>query len=418
MSKRTLEQVTTSYDDVVLIDDFSDEEDEEILFSDNENTPPRKRVRGSLAFERTSFCASLRITTQTKNCYAQFTLCDASYLSNVPNQLRTSLFANIDQDISLRILDFASADTLHYFRDAESGSMRSDITQLSITGKDENSRCMLAYLRGLLARKNEIAIVPVENSEYQLLVYFEESNVDSFEALDFFSTSLSCLLVKRFNMVLDLDETLIRTRIPRDANDRPLNKLEYEFFVQGNRYITVVRPGVDMILRWACQIFKVVIFTNAIREYAIEIAKILDPTREHLLAGQVNWEQLIKSRESMVPVQHIPRPQGLKVLEKFGIEPRTSVVFDDDNNVWSKTNQDCIVPFEQVTSAKKPSDLFCNMRTETWKRLAYMHKLDYNTRKKQMTAEKPTFSQEHVMQQLENTKLDGMNVEETFVHEN
>jgi hypothetical protein len=412
--------------ETLAIDDFSDEEDEDIFFSDEGNSPPRKRVKCTLALERTSFSSSIRITTSTKNCQAQFTLRNPSHLRDVHDSVKTKLFRNPEKDISFRILDFASSDSLNLYRDVTTGTFCSDVIQLRVEGHDERSRCILAYLRGLLTRKDELAIIPIEDTDYQLLLFFEDSNnndiqttedvINSLCSIDVFQTSLSCLLVRRFNMIFDLDETLIRTRIPRDANDLAVNKGEHEFFVQNSRYITCVRPGVDMILRWSCQIFKVYVFTNAIREYAIEIAKILDPNREHLLANITDNAQLIeliKSREQMVPHKNIPRPQGMKVLNKFGIEPLQSVVFDDDSNVWSPKNQDCILPFDQVTASKKPSELFCQIRNETWKRLAFMQKRDYANRKKQgfVNNEKPSFSQDHILVQLETPTNDVMNVE-------
>jgi hypothetical protein len=353
-------------------------------------------------------CVSLR---RQKNCQVQFTLQNPSQIEDLDAAVRDKLFAveSSITNIPLSILDFASADSLMLYRDTDSGKFRSEVAQLRVDGKNDRSRCILAYLRGLLTRKDEIAVIPIDGTDFQLLIFFEDFNAEEQDIMDVtsqneqFQTTLSCILVQRFNMIFDLDETLIRTRLPRDANDRPTKPNDHEFYVQGSRYMTTVRPGTDMVLRWACAIFKVYIFTNAINEYAIEIAKILDPNREHLLANITDdFGELIKSREQMTPAKHIPRPQGLKILHKFGIDPIQSVIFDDDISVWSKLNHDCILPFEQVTKVKKAEELFCRIRNETWKRLASLHKNCFLTLKKKRAVahDKPTFSQDHVMGQL------------------
>src|SRR5689334_12915663 len=72
-----------AYDTDEFIEAFSDEEDEDIFFHDEGNTPPRKRVRGTLHLERTSFSSNIRITSQTKDCHVQFTLQNPSQLNNI-----------------------------------------------------------------------------------------------------------------------------------------------------------------------------------------------------------------------------------------------------------------------------------------------------------------------------------------------
>src|SRR5690606_3175712 len=175
------------------------------------------------------------------------------------------------------------------------------VPEFEVNGRDTNSRCVMSYMKGILARKEEIAVIPIKNSDYQLLVFENDTIVDKkstpFEQLGSFNSSLHAILVKKYVLVLDLDETLIRTRLPKSDKDKPKSsqKGEYEFYVQGYRYICCVRPGTESLLKWACNVFRVYVFTNAIYEYAKEILKILDPKQDHLCKGiNINDDEQVK----------------------------------------------------------------------------------------------------------------------------
>ncbi|KAL0479302.1 hypothetical protein AKO1_008105 [Acrasis kona] len=293
------------------------------------------------------------------------------------------------------------------YKDAQTQTFSKETIKLKLDGTDENSRCMLAYLRGLLTRKDELAIVPIDDTTYQLVLFYENTSSDDDQLLSFnddllsFST-LSCILTPRYNMVFDLDETLIRTRMSSLVNDAPLEN-EHEFTLRGGRYFCWVRPGVDMLLRWSCQLFNVHIFTNAIYDYAVQIVNILDPKHEHLLlhvgSDTNKMRELIKSREQMTTVQHIPQPLGQKELSKFNINPSNTIIFDDDSRVWKE--RQCILPFQQIVVRKKPTEFFCQIRNESWKKLSQLHKHDYQQRRKiPSTTEKITFSQDQILQNL------------------
>jgi len=228
--------------------------------------------------------------------------------------------------------------------------------------------------------------VPIENSQYPLLIYEKDlfsntvTNQDSFDVLQqqlysSLNTNLHAVLVKKFAIVFDLDETLIRTRIPKQNEQDLAQNGEFEFFVQGYRYCCCVRPGTDLLLKWASQLFQVYIFTNSIFEYAKEVCKILDPAKETILSNIENDDQLkaiLKSRELMTPVDYIPKPLGLKDLAKFSIGTFETVILDDDVKVWK--DRENVLPFDQITQFKSPNDFFYRVRLESWKLLGSLAK--------------------------------------------
>jgi len=252
---------------------------------------------------------------------------------------------------------------------------------------------MLAYLKGLLSRKEELAVVPIPDSKKQLLIFDWEleqqqqmnnsSDNSAAELLNFssFSVTLHAVLVDRYNLVLDLDETLIRTRRPKSAEEQPRkasaedSSEEHEFYVEGLRYICCVRPGTNLLLAWGAQVFNVMIVTNSIWEYAKQILQILDPNREHLLKG-INIDNdkelgaILKSRKDMVPHPNIPAPLGQKDLTKYNLSPFESIVLDDDETIWKV--REPLLPFDKIVENKDSKSFFCAVRMESWKKLLHL----------------------------------------------
>ncbi|KAG2388819.1 hypothetical protein C9374_000258 [Naegleria lovaniensis] len=300
-----------------------------------------------------------------------------------------------NNDIYLEIKDFASDESLSLYKDLKTNQFFDYIPQFEVCGKDEQSRYILCYLKGMLVRKNEIAVVPIPGHTHQILV-FDHTNDKSYSNTscslegclldDFeFDTKLSCIIVPKFVMALDLDETLIRTRALNAGETVQNNAFEFEFSVQNQRYCCCVRPGTQQLLSWCCTVFQVYIFTNSIFEYAREICKILDPQKQHLLAN-VNVDDMnslktmLKSREDMTPHEHIPKPLGMKDLKKFSIDAFETVIFDDDSTIWKQ--QECVLPFAEIVQHRKPLEFFTAIRTESWKKLQYLHNMKLRLRKK------------------------------------
>ncbi|KAL9657494.1 hypothetical protein ABK040_016760 [Willaertia magna] len=331
-----------------------------------------------------------------------------------------------NNDISLEVKDFASDESLALYKDLQTNQFFDFIPQFEISGRDEQSRYIMCYLKGMLVRKTEMAIVPIPYHDHQILIFDhaqEQCYSDStscsqngFLPEDFeFDTKLSCIIVPKYIMVLDLDETLIRTRQPnKNETKTNLQPYEFEFKVFGLTYICCVRPGTQNLLQWCCNLFKVYIFTNSVYEYAKEVVKILDPQRQHLLRN-INLDddnqlkQILKSREDMTPHESIPKPLGLKDLRKFNIDSFETVIFDDDLSIWKQ--QECVLPFNEIVQYKKPLEFFKTIRCEVWKKLTYLHNYKLKLRKKHEPMKKKnedfkillpdrpaiTFSQEHAM---------------------
>lgn len=309
----------------------------------------------------------------------------------------------------LRVADFCSSSVLSLYQQQQD---LFTVPEFKLLGNSANAGLVLSYLQGLIARKQDVAIVPLENANYQLLIFekstFKSSDNAMSQQQDNFlwdqsltdtiglltgdeAFTLHAILVPKFTMVFDLDETLIRSRMPKDPQEQALAG-EHEFFVQGLRLFTAVRPGTDRVLHWACKLFRVLIFTNGVYDYAKEICKILDPKQETILAGidmqnDDSIRSVLKSREQMATAAHLPKSIGLKDLSKFDLDLYTTVALDDDVNVW--VQKENLLPFLQVTQCKLPHEFFNRMRQETWNKIQHLCK--------QKNKNVASFSQENVL---------------------
>lgn len=80
--------------------------------------------------------------------------------------------------------------------------------------------------------------------------------------------------MKKNNLVIDLDETLIHTvGVSPYFNQQMSNSTDFHFQIKGNYYYVLKRPGLDIFLDFAIRHFRVGIWTAAQKEYAIEICK-------------------------------------------------------------------------------------------------------------------------------------------------
>lgn len=136
----------------------------------------------------------------------------------------------------------------------------------------------------------------------------------------------SCLTV-----VLDLDETLIRTFDPNEKIPVSKNHPDYfSFYIKGDLYEGVKRPGLDWFISklWRTA-SKVIVFTAAKPEYAKEIVKIVFSKSTHKpdhVFTYVDCERLNNN---------IQKPLKL-IFEKFPgeIDPKRLIVLDDKKCVY------------------------------------------------------------------------------------
>eukprot|EP00817_Percolomonadidae_sp_ATCC50343_P000677 CAMPEP_0117432034 /NCGR_PEP_ID=MMETSP0758-20121206/11568_1 /TAXON_ID=63605 /ORGANISM="Percolomonas cosmopolitus, Strain AE-1 (ATCC 50343)" /LENGTH=309 /DNA_ID=CAMNT_0005221639 /DNA_START=533 /DNA_END=1458 /DNA_ORIENTATION=- len=256
--------------------------------------------------------------------------------------------------------------------------------EVRITPRDTTSLSVLSYLKGLLARKDEVAIVPLPN-HMQLLLFSDSTALD-------YEPILKGYILKRFNVVFDLDQTLVRTRTAAGKSD-VARAGEHEIFVRGTRLFCTIRPQTEQVLQWANHLFRVYIFTNAVFDYAIEIAKLLDPSREHLCYNLPNTEygqrrffsQFIVARELLLATPKQNRRDNVKGMQTrnvfqcknkpmifgekditiMGIDEFETVVLDDDKDIW--VQQQNVLPFKRIVS--NSNRFFIIFRDAVWKQL-------------------------------------------------
>jgi hypothetical protein len=373
---------------------------EDEALPDEGNTPPRKRAKSVLETNSTdSFHCTLRVTnrTNTEHCSLKFIPRTSDSIKNLKESVRERLIECDTPCISM--VDLASADNLLLYRDTTSLNFFSHIPYFLVEGHDDNSKFIISFLKGLLTRNDEIIVSPIEGTDQQMLIFWETPYEEaSIEDEDWVPSSMSAIIINRYTMALDLDGTLISARSASE-HDKPKPN-EEEFFCKGGRFICNTRPGVDMLLRWASSLFKIVICTNAIYDYAVEVAKLLDPHKEHLLKSVTDVQTIIRSREDMIPVKHI-KAGGLKDLNNFGIDPFECVIFDDSSQVWK--NIECLLPFSVINEKKKPSEYLVTLRKQVWIKFAFLHRKKFELRRKQKTLmrlSKKSFSQEHILCQI------------------
>jgi sRNA-binding regulator protein Hfq len=112
-------------------------------------------------------------------------------------------------------------------------------SEFEVRGLDVNSACLMSYLKGVLARKNEVAILPIPDSDFQILLFDKEEN-------ELFEPVLSAIVVRKYNLILDLDETLIKTKLVLNSSGK-LNNNEFFFQVENCHYNCHVRPGTEQL---------------------------------------------------------------------------------------------------------------------------------------------------------------------------
>jgi RNA polymerase II subunit A-like phosphatase len=151
---------------------------------------------------------------------------------------------------------------------------------------------------------------------------------------------------RKLSLVLDLDETLINTaREPYIVTAKELTSEVHKAASEGTHteirpgevhelpshrnHFTKLRPGVEAFLSAASQLCELNIFTKGGREYAADIAKILDP-------GHVYFrDRIISAAECGGSVKDLRR--------QYPVPDRMVVILDDRIDVWEATNPENVI---------------------------------------------------------------------------
>lgn len=114
------------------------------------------------------------------------------------------------------------------------------------------------------------------------------------------------------NLVLDLDETLIHTvRVGSEFNQKLASLVDFHFFVEGNYFYVLKRPGLDLFLDFVFKYFRVGIWTAAEKGYAKEVCKNI------LSYEQLTKVSFIYSRSFCQLDQSVMPPVFVKPLAKI-----------------------------------------------------------------------------------------------------
>lgn len=139
---------------------------------------------------------------------------------------------------------------------------------------------------------------------------------------------------KKLHLVLDLDHTLLNTtHLDKLSSEEEYLKgtdhcLQDVHIVEG-QFMTKLRPNVRTFLEHASQIFELSIYTNGNRDYALQMAKLLDPAKQ-MFGGRI-----ISRGDSTVKNQ-----KGLDVMLARG---SAVVILDDKKQVWRNEDQDNVM---------------------------------------------------------------------------
>ncbi|KAL6124931.1 hypothetical protein ACLB2K_077439 [Fragaria x ananassa] len=139
---------------------------------------------------------------------------------------------------------------------------------------------------------------------------------------------------KKLHLVLDLDHTLLNTThldkmSPEEEYLKTPDHSVQDVHIVESQVMTKLRPQVGTFLEQASQIYELSIYTNGSRDYALQMAKLLDP------ANQLFGDRIISRGESTEKNQ-----KGLDVLLARGT---AVVILDDKKQVWRNEDQDNVM---------------------------------------------------------------------------
>ncbi|KAM5549393.1 RNA polymerase II C-terminal domain phosphatase-like 4 [Rosa sericea] len=145
---------------------------------------------------------------------------------------------------------------------------------------------------------------------------------------------------KKLHLVLDLDHTLLNTTFLDEMSPdeeylktqtQSDHSLQYVHIVDtpSRQLMTKLRPYIRTFLVQASQMFELSIYTMGNRDYALEMAKLLDPGN-HIFGGRVI------SRSDSTETER-------KSLDVLLARDSAVVILDDTKNVWTNDNRDNVI---------------------------------------------------------------------------
>ncbi len=155
---------------------------------------------------------------------------------------------------------------------------------------------------------------------------------------------------KKFNILLDLDQTLISAEADEEydfVKNREKAK-KFEFHDMDGYYIVFERPGLQKFLDFIFENFNVSVWTAASKDYALFIVdKILlqNKPKRHL-----DW--IFFSYHCDISRKLLNGTKDLSILWTLykitGYDPENTIIIDDYDEVYNTQKNNCIIaiPFE------------------------------------------------------------------------
>ncbi|KAL6124606.1 hypothetical protein ACLB2K_077118 [Fragaria x ananassa] len=145
---------------------------------------------------------------------------------------------------------------------------------------------------------------------------------------------------KKLHLVLDLDHTLLNSTCLDDLSPdeeylktqtQADHSLQYVSIVEtpSMRLMTKLRPYIRTFLHQASQMFEVSVYTMGSRDYALEMAKLLDP------ANLIFGGRIISRSDST--------ERDRKSLDVLLARESNVVIIDDKKDVWATDNQENVI---------------------------------------------------------------------------
>ena len=159
---------------------------------------------------------------------------------------------------------------------------------------------------------------------------------------------------KKFNILLDLDQTLISAEAEEEydfVSNREKAKL-FDFHDMDGYYIVFERPGLQKFLDFLFKNFNVSVWTAASKDYALFIVdKIVlqNKPERHL-------EWIFFSYHCDISKKLLKGSKDLNILWELykisGYSKENTIILDDYNEVYNTQKNNCIValPFEYIDS--------------------------------------------------------------------
>jgi FCP1-like phosphatase family protein len=150
--------------------------------------------------------------------------------------------------------------------------------------------------------------------------------VNETEASSLASSTMRRLHAQRkLQLVLDIDQTLLECS-PRPPPYELASIVPISLYNGQVPHWLKLRPGVREFLSEASKMYEMTLYTNGIREYLIQVAKALDPTR------QLFGDRLVSTPDDNPDLQ---KDGGIKDLTRlFPGSIEMCLILDDRDDIW------------------------------------------------------------------------------------